>query len=123
VKQVVSDGSVVFDVQTDAASPDFEIVRAQIERVLSLDSPADEFLALGDRDTILRQLQDLAPGLRPPLFYSPYEVAGKLYGPTRWGSDQAPTFARFAELAKQWRPFRTWAQVYLRAVGPDLLAG
>jgi DNA-3-methyladenine glycosylase II len=52
-----------------------EQVRAQVARVLSLDHDATSFLDVGDRDPIIGRLLAAAPGLRPPLFYSPYEAA------------------------------------------------
>lgn len=56
------------DVEVDAA-------RTQVARVLSLDHDGDEFTAVGRRDPVIARLQAVAPGLRPPLFYSPYEAA------------------------------------------------
>ena len=53
--------------------PDME--RQQVARVLSLDHDAAGFLRAGERDPVLGALQEAAPGLRPPLFYSPYEAA------------------------------------------------
>ena len=50
-------------------------VQAQVARVLSLDHDAAEFARVGERDPVIGRLQAAAPGLRPPLFYSPYEVA------------------------------------------------
>jgi DNA-3-methyladenine glycosylase II len=50
-------------------------VQSQVARVLSLDYDAAGFLQAGERDPVLRSLQEAAPGLRPPLFYSPYEAA------------------------------------------------
>src|SRR5450755_4816942 len=50
-------------------------VRAQVARVLSLDYDASEFVRVGERDPVIGRLQAAAPGLRPPLFYSPYEAA------------------------------------------------
>jgi DNA-3-methyladenine glycosylase II len=52
-----------------------DAVREQVARVLSLDYDANEFLEVGRRDPTIRRLQLAAPGLRPPLFYSPYEAA------------------------------------------------
>jgi DNA-3-methyladenine glycosylase II len=52
-----------------------DAVRQQVARVLSLDYDATGFLQAGERDPVLRSLQEAAPGLRPPLFYSPYEAA------------------------------------------------
>jgi DNA-3-methyladenine glycosylase II len=50
-------------------------VRDQVARVLSLDHDASEFVRVGERDPVIGRLQAAAPGLRPPLFYSPYEAA------------------------------------------------
>jgi DNA-3-methyladenine glycosylase II len=58
-----------------AADLDIECVRRQVARVLSLDYDGDEFLLVGERDPVIGRLQAAAPGLRPPLFYSPYEAA------------------------------------------------
>ena len=58
--------------ETGAALP---AVRAQVARVLSLDHDAAGFAAVGRRDPIIGRLQSVAPGLLPPLFYSPYEAA------------------------------------------------
>ena len=54
---------------------DLEAVGAQVARVLSLDHDASGFVALGAHDPVIAGLLAAAPGLRPPLFYSPYEAA------------------------------------------------
>jgi DNA-3-methyladenine glycosylase II len=54
---------------------DLAAVQRQVERVLSLDYDGQDFLAVGERDPVIGRLQAAAPGLRPPLFYSPYEAA------------------------------------------------
>jgi DNA-3-methyladenine glycosylase II len=54
---------------------DLGTVRAQVERVLSLDHDGAGFAAVGRADPVIGRLQVAAPGLRPPLFYSPYEAA------------------------------------------------
>jgi DNA-3-methyladenine glycosylase II len=54
---------------------DVDAVRRQVARVLSLDYDAAGFLEAGERDPVLGSVQQAAPGLRPPLFYSPYEAA------------------------------------------------
>jgi DNA-3-methyladenine glycosylase II len=46
-----------------------------VARVLSLDHDATGFVQAGERDPVLGSVQAAAPGLRPPLFYSPYEAA------------------------------------------------
>ncbi len=54
---------------------DVEAIRRQVARVLSLDHDATGFSEVGVRDPVIGQLQDVAPGLLPVLFYSPYEAA------------------------------------------------
>jgi DNA-3-methyladenine glycosylase II len=56
-------------------SDDADAIRSQVARVLSLDHDGRIFTAIGDADPVVRRLQEAAPGLRPPLFYSPYEAA------------------------------------------------
>ncbi len=63
-------GEVVGDGGADPGA-----VQRQVARVLSLDHDATGFDAVGGRDPVVRQLQEVARGLRPPLFYSPYEAA------------------------------------------------
>jgi DNA-3-methyladenine glycosylase II len=62
---------------TVQGTPDLDLgqVRRQVERVLSLDHDGREFSRVGERDPVIGRLQAAAPGLRPPLFYSPYEAA------------------------------------------------
>jgi DNA-3-methyladenine glycosylase II len=54
---------------------DLAAVRDQVLRVLSLDHDATGYARIGQRDPVIGRLQQAAPGLRPPLFYSPYEAA------------------------------------------------
>jgi DNA-3-methyladenine glycosylase II len=54
---------------------DLDLVQRQVARVLSLDYDGTEFTAVGERDPVIGRLQAAAHGLRPPLFYSPYEAA------------------------------------------------
>jgi len=56
-------------------SDDVEAVGRQVARVLSLDHDGEEFARVGERDPVIGRLQAAAPGLRPPLFHSPYEAA------------------------------------------------
>jgi len=56
-------------------SNDVEAICRQVARVLSLDHDGRLFSAIGAADPVVRRLQQAAPGLRPPLFYSPYEAA------------------------------------------------
>lgn len=66
------DDGVHVSIQGDA---DPQVVRGQVARVLSLDHDGELFTEVGRRDPVIGRLQDVAPGLRPPLFYSPYEAA------------------------------------------------
>ncbi|MBC5800896.1 MAG: hypothetical protein GIX03_03735 [Candidatus Eremiobacteraeota bacterium] len=50
-------------------------VKAQVARVLSLDRPGSAWVQIGKGDRIIAALQKDFPGLRPVLFYSPYEAA------------------------------------------------
>jgi DNA-3-methyladenine glycosylase II len=50
-------------------------VRDQVARILSLDVDGAGFLAVGERDPVVGGLQRRYPGLRPVLFWSPYEAA------------------------------------------------
>lgn len=54
---------------------DLAAVVGQVARALSLDHDATGFVQIGKRDPVIKRLQRAAPGLRPPLFYSPYEAA------------------------------------------------
>jgi DNA-3-methyladenine glycosylase II len=54
---------------------DPEAARRQVERVLSLDHSGTAWAEAGTRDPVIAGLQADFPGLRPVLFYSPYEAA------------------------------------------------
>lgn len=56
-------------------SGELEAIKDQVARVLSLDYDGRGFAEVGERDPVIGRLQKAAPGLRPPLFYSPYEAA------------------------------------------------
>jgi DNA-3-methyladenine glycosylase II len=58
-----------------AGGADPVAVRAQVCRILSLDHPGREWLAVGSRDPVIGELQAAHPGFRPVLFHSPYEAA------------------------------------------------
>lgn len=66
------DDGVHLSIQGDV---DLAVAQAQVARVLSLDYDGDQFMEIGRRDPVIGRLQAVAPGLRPPLFYSPYEAA------------------------------------------------
>jgi DNA-3-methyladenine glycosylase II len=50
-------------------------IRAQVERILSLDVDGSGFPAVGERDPVVGEVQRRYPGLRPVGFWSPYEAA------------------------------------------------
>jgi DNA-3-methyladenine glycosylase II len=50
-------------------------VREQVARILSLDADGDAFAAVGRKDQVVARLQRRYPGLRPVLFFTPYEAA------------------------------------------------
>jgi DNA-3-methyladenine glycosylase II len=54
---------------------DPEMVERQVARILSLDVDGTEYPEIGRRDAVIGRLQERYPGLRPVLFYSPYEAA------------------------------------------------
>lgn len=65
-------GVVVGEVYGNA---EVEVVRRQVGRILSLDVDGSGFAEVGERDAVVGGLQRRYPGLRPVLFYSPYEAA------------------------------------------------
>jgi DNA-3-methyladenine glycosylase II len=69
------DKAGVHGVVHGANSRELPAVRDQVARVLSLDHDAAGFADVGRRDPVIADLQQVAPGLLPPLFYSPYEAA------------------------------------------------
>lgn len=72
VTQAGSDAGVRVECFGDASS---DAVLNQVRRILSLDVDASGYAAVLERDPILRSLSARRPGLRPVLFFSPYEAA------------------------------------------------
>ena len=54
---------------------DGSAVRDQVERILSLDGDGTAFAAVGERDPVVGRMQERLGGLRPVLFFTPYEAA------------------------------------------------
>ena len=73
--EVRQDAAGVHGMVRGPAGVDVEAVARQVARVLSLDHDGTEFTRVEERDPVIGALQSVAPGLRPPLFYSPYEAA------------------------------------------------
>jgi len=73
-------------------------VRAQLERILSLDVDGAGFADVAARDDVVAGLQQRHPGLRPVLFPSPYEAAARAIIGHRFRVRQAAAVsARIAE--------------------------
>jgi DNA-3-methyladenine glycosylase II len=62
-------------VALEVVGGDGPAVRDQVERILSLDADGEEFAAVGRRDPVVGRMQDRLGGLRPVLFFTPYEAA------------------------------------------------
>ena len=71
--RVRSEGEVVVGEVYGEADP--AVMRKQVSRILSLDVDGSGFAAVGERDPVVKRLQERYPGLRPVLFNSPYEAA------------------------------------------------
>jgi DNA-3-methyladenine glycosylase II len=72
LRQDRTDSAVHGEVHGEA---DVALVERQVARILSLDHDAGPYEAIGERDPVIGRLQAIRPGLRPPLFHSPYEAA------------------------------------------------
>ena len=64
-------------------------VAAQTARMLSLDVDARGYEAVAAQDPVVARVLATAPGLRPPLFHSPYEAAAWCVLSLRWNTRQA----------------------------------
>ncbi|MCE7003333.1 DNA-3-methyladenine glycosylase 2 family protein [Kibdelosporangium philippinense] len=73
VRQAAPNGPV--QVRLNAAPEDVPAVLSHVQRILSLDVDGSGFADLASHDPVIREVQALAPGLRPVLFHSPYEAA------------------------------------------------
>ena len=67
------DGRALRGEITGGAPP--ELVRRDVERILCTDVDGAGFSALASKDPVVAALQEQFPGLRPVLFYTPYEAA------------------------------------------------
>jgi DNA-3-methyladenine glycosylase II len=66
------DGRILGEIYGQA---DSRAVRSQVMRILSLDVDGSGFSLVGERDPVIGRIQARYAGLRPVLFYSPYEAA------------------------------------------------
>jgi len=72
---VTQDERAVHGAIVGPGAPPVDRVAAQTARMLSLDVDARGYEAVGARDPVVARALGAAPGLRPPLFHSPYEAA------------------------------------------------
>lgn len=93
--------------QTDR-EVDVEDVCRQVLRMLSLDHDANAYVDIGRRDDVVGDLQRLAPGLRPPLFHSPYEAAAWAVLSARRHSVQAARVRRVQQRVGRRESIRMW---------------
>jgi len=66
------DGTLIAEI---SGTGDVAATARQLRRILSVDRPAEGWIAAGHKDPVLGRLQAEQPGLRPVLFHSPYEAA------------------------------------------------
>ncbi len=71
------DGAVRATVLANPSGAMTRDIRAQLERILSLDIDAVGFREVAARDDVIARLERRRPGLRPILFPSPYEAAAR----------------------------------------------
>ena len=117
VRQAVDDGPVEVEV---IGSADVERVVGQTARVLSLDHDATSYPQVGERDPVVGRLMTLRPGLRPPLFHSPYEAAAwSVLSARRPASQMAVVRDRLA--AEHGRVFEVAGGQVLAFPGPEAL--
>ena len=112
-------GGLVADV---SGTDDVAATARQLRRILSVDRPADGWIAAGHRDPVLGRLQAEHPGLRPVLFHSPYEAAAwAMMSQRRHRSQAAALRRRLSEALGQ--PFELDGQIEHAFPLPDRLLG
>ena len=113
------DGALAADV---SGTGDVAATARQLRRILSVDRPADGWIAAGRKDPVLGRLQAGHPGLRPVLFHSPYEAAAwAMMSQRRHRSQAAALRRRLCEAHGQ--PFELDGQVEYAFPLPDRLLG
>ena len=113
------DGTLVAEV---SGTGDVAATVRQLRRILSVDRPADGWIAAGQNDPVLGRLQAEHPGLRPVLFHSPYEAAAwAMMSQRRHRSQAAALRRRLCEALG--RPFELDGQVEHAFPLPEQLLG
>lgn len=113
------DGTLVAEV---SGTGDVAATVRQLRRILSVDRPADGWIAAGQNDPVLGRLQAEHPGLRPVLFHSPYEAAAwAMMSQRRHRSQAAALRRRLCEALG--RPFELDGQAEHAFPLPEQLLG
>jgi DNA-3-methyladenine glycosylase II len=113
------DGTLVAEV---SGTGDVAATARQLRRILSVDRPADGWIAAGHKDPMLGRLQAEHPGLRPVLFHSPYEAAAwAMMSQRRHRSQAAALQRRLCEALG--RPFELDGQAEHAFPLPEQLLG
>lgn len=113
------DGTLVAEV---SGTGDVAATARQLRRILSVDRPADGWIAAGSKDPVLGRLQAEQPGLRPVLFHSPYEAAAwAMMSQRRHRSQAAALRRRLCEALG--RPFELDGQAEYAFPLPEQLLG
>ena len=113
------DGTLIAEV---SGRVDVAATTRQLRRILSVDRPADGWIAAGRKDPVLGRLQAEQPGLRPVLFHSPYEAAAwAMMSQRRQRSQAAALRRRLCEALG--RPFELDGQVEHAFPLPEQLLG
>jgi DNA-3-methyladenine glycosylase II len=113
------DGTLIAEVR---GTGDVAATTRQLRRILSVDRPANGWIAAGRKDSVLGRLQAEQPGLRPVLFHSPYEAAAwAMMSQRRQRSQAAALRRRLCEALG--RPFELDGQVEYAFPLPEQLLG
>ena len=113
------DGALIAEV---SGTGDVAATTRQLRRILSVDRPANGWIAAGRKDPVLGRLQAEQPGLRPVLFHSPYEAAAwAMMSQRRQRSQAAALRRRLCEALG--RPFELDGQVEHAFPLPEQLLG
>jgi DNA-3-methyladenine glycosylase II len=75
LRQPEPDGPVTVELDLRGTNLEAATAVRQIARIVSLDHDGEDFMRVGERDALIKRLQQAHPGQRPVLFHSPYEAA------------------------------------------------
>lgn len=99
------------------ANPDnaaTEAIRANLERILSLNIDGSGVAEVAARDTVFASLWARSPGVRPVLFPSLYEAAARAIAINFPFGRPQPHLFTLEAIADRWRPYQSWIGLMLR---------